>query len=219
MSDTQKKTNTMQWECILFDLDGTLVDSEKLNFQAYAALIPEITESQASLIERYEGMQFAAVVRDIEQRYSLTMPDDFETLFRDHVRGLFEDGLRPIAGIPELLPALSQPICVASNAPPKKLAHALQVTDLAQHFGDNVFSAYDINAWKPKPDLFLHAAEKMGFAPEQCAVIEDSPTGVEAAIAAGMQVFHYTPRQRRENKPGYVNIVDMAELSEILLGQ
>jgi HAD superfamily hydrolase (TIGR01509 family) len=217
MPDTNKQAPTMQWECILFDLDGTLVDSEKLNFRAYAALIPEITESQSSLIERYEGVQFAAVVSDIEQRYQLTMPDDFETTFRNHVRGLFEEGLQPITGIPELLSALPQQICVASNAPPKKVHHALQVTDLAQHFGENVFSAYDIQAWKPKPDLFLHAAKQMGFDPQQCAVIEDSPTGVEAALAAGIQVFHYSPKQRHEDKPGYLCFGDMAELRKLLL--
>ena len=207
----------MRWECVIFDLDGTLVDSEILNFQAYAELIPEITESQASLIERYEGVQLAAVVRDIEKRYQLALPDDFETIFREHIRGLFERGLKPISGVPELLPTLEQPICVASNAPQRKLAHALEVVSLAQYFGDNVYSAYDIDAWKPKPDLFLYAAEKMGFDPSKCAVIEDSPTGVEAALAAGIQVFHYTPkRQQHETKLGYQSIGQMSELLDIL---
>lgn len=209
----------MRWECVIFDLDGTLVNSEVLNFQAYAELIPEITESQASLIKRYEGVQLAAVVSDIEKRYQLTLPDDFEYIFREHIRGLFEQGLKPIPGIPELLPALPQRTCVASNAPQRKIIHALEVTSLSQHFEGNIFSAYDIDAWKPKPDLFLHAAKKMGFEPEQCVVIEDSPTGVEAALASGIQVFHYTPKSDvRETKPGYQSILDIAELSDILVG-
>lgn len=209
----------MRWECVIFDLDGTLVNSEVLNFQAYAELIPEITESQASLIKRYEGVQLAAVVSDIEKRYQLTLPDDFEDIFREHIRGLFEQGLKPIPGIPELLPALPQHTCVASNAPQRKIIHALEVTSLSQHFEGNIFSAYDIDAWKPKPDLFLHAAKKMGFEPEQCVVIEDSPTGVEAALASGIQVFHYTPKSDvRETKPGYQSILDIAELSDILVG-
>ncbi|PWQ96854.1 HAD-IA family hydrolase [Leucothrix pacifica] len=207
----------MRWECVIFDLDGTLVDSEILNFQAYAELLPEITESQASLIKRYEGMQLAAVVSDIEARYKLSLPEDFEDTFREHIRGLFERGLKPIPGIPELLPSLAQRKCVASNAPQRKLAHALEVVSLTEHFDGNVFSAYDIAAWKPKPDLFLHAADKMGFKPEQCAIIEDSPTGVEAALAAGIQVFHYTPKKmQRESKAGYQSILHMSELSDIL---
>lgn len=210
-------THDTPWECIIFDLDGTLVDSEKLNFRAYAALISEIDEPQSALIARYEGLQFAAVVADIERCYRIKLPQDFETVFRSYVRGLFEEGLQAIPGIPELLPTLEQRICVASNAPQKKLAHALSITSLAHHFGENVFSAYDIDAWKPKPDLFLHAANQMGFKATQCAVIEDSHAGVEAALAAEMQVFHYCPKGRQPNKLHYTSFETMAELKDILV--
>ncbi len=67
------------------------------------------------------------------------------------------------------------------------------MTGLKQFFGDNIFSAYEVGAWKPDPKLFWVAAEKMGFKPENCLVIEDSEVGVKGGLAAGMQVLHYNP--------------------------
>ena len=206
-----------RWQCILFDLDGTLVNSEVLNFRAYRDLIPEIDMTESELIDHYCGVEMKPVIKDLEQRYQLNMPDDFEDTFRAHVRELYEAGLQAIPGIPQLLSALTVPIAVASNAPQKKIQHALAVTDLTQHFNDRLFSAYDINVWKPKPDLFLHAARQMGIAAEQCAVVEDSQPGVEAAVAAGMQVFHYCPHGRQADREGYTSIEQMSELADFLL--
>lgn len=201
-----------EWQCALFDLDGTLVASERLNCQAYPDLIPEITDPLEVLIERYEGQKFANTLRDIEQRYQVKLPDDFEAQYRARIMSLFESELQPIPGVPELLTRLPVPCCVASNAPQLKIGHALAVTGLAQYFGDRLFSAYDVNAWKPAPDLFLHAAEQMGFAPGQCVVFEDSTLGVEAARAAGMAVIHYQPRGERVSRAGYECVQEMGEV-------
>ena len=81
------------------------------------------------------------------------------------------------------------PFCVASSGPRKKIEENLRTTRLLQHFEEAIFSAYEVGSWKPKPDLFLHAAEHFGVDPGQCIVIEDSYVGVCAGVAANMQVL------------------------------
>jgi HAD superfamily hydrolase (TIGR01509 family) len=96
-------------------------------------------------------------------------------------------------GVTEMLVELPYARCVASNGPPAKIAHGLRAAGLEAFFGENVFSSYDVGRWKPDPHLFLHAAERMGFAPAQCIVVEDSNAGLAAAKAAGMSAIRYCP--------------------------
>ena len=201
-----------QW-CAIFDLDGTLVDSEVLNCRAYVELIAEIDESDIELSKRYRGMKFANIVYDIETRFEVELPVDFESLYRDRVAALYESELKANPGVPELLSGLEIERCVASSAPTKKINHALQITGLSGYFGTNIFSSYDIGSWKPEPDLFLHAAATMNHSPAHCAVVEDSDLGVEAAIAAGMHVFHYAPNSAKASSDRYHSIQQMSELS------
>lgn len=182
--------------CLLFDSDGTLVDSEFLNSEAMAAELQEsgISESAENLHRSYSGWMFSAVLEDLQQRHRTRLDDKFTDRFRQRASQIFEKSLRPVAHIPEVLKQLNQPMCVASNAPMAKLELALRVTGLDGFFPDAVYSAYDIECWKPEPGLFLHAATSMGFEPSQCVVIEDSMVGVTAALAAGIDVVHYDPK-------------------------
>ncbi len=93
----------------------------------------------------------------------------------------------------------------------------MQITGLSGYFGTNIFSSYDIGSWKPEPDLFLHAATTMNLSPAHCAVVEDSDLGVEAAIAAGMHVFHYAPNSAKTRSDRYRSIQQMSELSGLLV--
>jgi HAD superfamily hydrolase (TIGR01509 family) len=101
-----------------------------------------------------------------------------------------------VAGAADVLAKLDAdgvPYCVASSADHARIRVALTKAGLAGHFTDDrIFSAQDVGRGKPAPDLFLHAAATMGFPPAVCAVVEDSPLGVEAAVAAGMDVFGFT---------------------------
>ena len=202
--------------CAIFDLDGTLVDSEVLNCRAYVELIAEIDESDSELTKRYRGMKYSNIVYDIETRFDVALAEDFESLYRDHVAALYETSLKANPGVPELLSGLEIDCCVASSAPTRKINHALEITGLGRHFGTNIFSSYDIGSWKPEPDLFLHAAAIMNHRPAHCAVIEDSDLGVEAAIAAGMHVFHYAPNSAKTRSDHYHSIQQMSELSGLL---
>jgi HAD superfamily hydrolase (TIGR01509 family) len=103
----------------------------------------------------------------------------------------FERELKAIKGVAELLSSLKLPCCVASNSSPDRMRVALKAARLLTNFEGRMFSATEVEKPKPAPDLFLHAARAMNAEPRHCVVIEDTPTGVRAGVAAGMKVFGY----------------------------
>ena len=183
----------MNAECILFDLDGTLVDSEQLGTQAIIDLLPELDESLESLTHRYRGHELAAIFRDIEHRLQLRLPNNFVGSYRARMAELFEAELQAFPGADKMLSQLDQAKCIASGGPLDKIQRSLRIAKLQRHFGANIFSSYEIKSWKPEPNLFVHAAAQMGYTPDQCVVIEDSEVGVQAAEAANMRVLHFCP--------------------------
>jgi len=204
--------------CIIFDLDGTLVDSEVLCNQAFLNLLPELDEPVEALVRRYRGKKLAIILDDLEKRAGRKLADNFEQDYRQEVANLFSLELKATPGTHRMLDSLPYACCVASSGPMAKIRQALAVSGLAGYFGDRVFSSYDVGSWKPEPGLFLHAAEKMGFSPENCVVIEDSQVGIEAAIAAGMQPLLYgasgTQEQPYRTFNHMDNLIDI--LSEML---
>lgn len=177
--------------CVIFDLDGTLVDSEGLCNQAFLDLLPQLCDTVDSLTQRYRGKKLAPILADLECRLCVSLPDSFEQHYRKRVEELFDRELKPMPGVPEMLEATNFPKCIASSGPPLKIRQALQVSGLAHFFGCNIFSSYEVGSWKPDPGLFQYAANTMGFIPSQCVVVEDSEVGIQAAAAAGMKAFQY----------------------------
>ena len=118
-------------------------------------------------------------------------PVEFETEFAPRYREVFERELVPVDGILEALDAITIPTCVASSGTHERMQLTLGLTGLSERFAGRIFSASEVANGKPAPDLFLHAAARMGAEPGRCAVIEDSAAGVEAGTAARMQVFAY----------------------------
>jgi len=204
--------------CVIFDLDGTLVDSEALCNQAFLDLLPQLNETVDASMLRYRGKKLAAILADIENRLGRKLPEAFEQHYRQRVSELFCSELKPMPGVIEMLDALKLPKCIASSGPMPKIRQSLEISGLAPYFGDNLFSSYDVGSWKPEPVLFRHAANAMAFAPAQCVVIEDSDVGIEAAIAAGTRAFRYL--HKGENVPfGGENIElfdDMSLLPQLL---
>ncbi len=135
----------------------------------------------------------AEVVSTLERHLNRSLPDTFVPELRARMAILFRSELRSIDGIESVLDHLEVPYCVVSNAPVEKIRLTLGVTGLLPRFESRIFSAYDVNIWKPDPGLYLHAAATMGARPERCIVIEDSVPGVEAGVAAGMHVFGFAP--------------------------
>ena len=202
--------------CIIFDLDGTLVDSEGLCNQAFLDLLPELDDSVDTLMQRYRGKKLAIIFTDLESRLGRKLPDNFESQYRKQVADMFSRELKATPGTQAMLKSLPYASCIASSGPLPKIRQALTVSGLATYFEDRLFSSYDINSWKPEPGLFLHAARKMGFQANQCVVIEDSQVGVEAALAAGMQVLLYAPGNHEKAQVACQSFDDMEKLPVIL---
>jgi HAD superfamily hydrolase (TIGR01509 family) len=202
--------------CVIFDLDGTLVDSEGLCNRAFLDLLPQLRETVDSLTQRNRGKRLATVLADIESRLGQELPDSFEQHYRQRVSELFSSDLKPVPGVPDMLKATHFPKCIASSGPLSKIRKALQASGLADYFTDNIFSSYDVGSWKPEPGIFLHAARTMGFMPRQCVVVEDSDAGIEAAIAAGMTAFRYAQIGASASRQDAVLFNDMSELPRLL---
>ncbi|MFT7586726.1 MAG: HAD superfamily hydrolase (TIGR01509 family) [Cellvibrionaceae bacterium] len=182
-------------KCLIFDCDGTLVDSELLCNVGLAMKLAEkgIEADPTVLMHQYRGWKLAKIMHALEKLYEIQLEPDFEPTYRKIVSSLFETELKPMAGVEAMLKQIDLPMCVASSGPRHKIEQALWVTGLSRFFGRNIFSSYEVQSWKPEPGLFLHAAGQMGFAPDVCAVVEDSEVGIEAAVAAGMRPILYEP--------------------------
>ncbi|MEN3953138.1 HAD-IA family hydrolase [Iodidimonas sp. SYSU 1G8] len=197
--------------CLIFDLDGTLVDSEPACNQAFLDLIPDLDLQLEELVRRYRGRKLATIIDDIETHLGSTLPPDFIAAYRARVAVLFEDQLLPMPNAAETLAALTCPICVASSAPVSKITHALRLTGLEPYFAGQMYSSYEVGHWKPHPGLFLHVAEAMGFQPADCAVVDDSEVGIQAAVAAGMAAYQFIP-DGGPLEPGATPISDLKDL-------
>ena len=180
-------------DLIIFDCDGVLIDSELIACQVDAACLTEIgwPHTVEDILDRYVGRSAAAMLADIEARTGRRLPDGFPEMLRRRLAASFERDLTAIPGVAAVLDRLRCRFCVASSSAPERLRHSLSLVGLYDRFAPHIFSATEVRRGKPAPDLFLHAAERMGVAPSRCLVIEDSLAGVEAARAAGMPVLGF----------------------------
>ncbi len=183
----------MSIEAVIFDCDGTLVDTESIENTVLLQYAREfgLSLTLEEAVRRFAGVKMSDCVEIIESMTGRALPAEFVPEFRRRCRVEFEAGLKPIDGVVDVLSDLQLPYCVASNGPLEKLELTLGLTGLKRFFEDRVFSAYTINSWKPVPDLFLLAARELGASPRQCLVVEDSLPGIQAGIAAGMQVIAF----------------------------
>ncbi|MFI1004098.1 HAD family hydrolase [Streptomyces galbus] len=214
----------MRYDLVIFDNDGVLVDSEPLSNWHLAAYLTELGHptTYEESIRDYMGSAMHRIHDLVLERTGQRLPADFDDVFHARVFAAFERELKPVAGVVgvlERLRAKGVPYCVASSGSHERIRVGHRVTGLDQWFDEGrIFSSQDVGRGKPAPDLFLHAAREMGVAPERCIVVEDSPLGVQAAVAAGMDVVGFTAMTPAEKLAGAGKLfADMGELAPLLV--
>ena len=181
-------------DLIIFDCDGVLIDSELISARMLIAELKGYgVDMDMSFVSRhFLGRSYPVVLKEVRERWGVALPDRFETDYRARLLAAFERDLAAMPEVRETIAALRVPYCLATSSSPDRLRRSLDITGLVPLFAGRLFTASEVKAGKPAPDLFLHAAAKMGAAPNACVVIEDSLNGVRAGLAAGMQVWRFT---------------------------
>ena len=170
-------------------------------------------------ISEFSGRSLKSNFNYIEERANERLPDSFERDYRAKTFEAFKKDIKAIDGVHELLDRLDVPFCVASSGPLNKIELNLTTTKMIDHFKGRIFSSYEIQSWKPDPGIFLHAAREMGFAPEECVVIEDSASGVRAAKSGGFDVFGLVNKSNKKSleQEGVDIFYEMNTLDQLLL--
>jgi HAD superfamily hydrolase (TIGR01509 family) len=214
----------MRYDLVIFDNDGVLVDSEPISNTLLAAYLTELghpTSYEESLSD-YMGAAMHRVHDLVEERTGQRLPADFDDVFHARVFAAFQRELEPVPGAVQVLEKLAAdgvPYCVASSGSHERIRVGHRKTGLDRWFDeDRVFSSQDVGRGKPAPDLFLYAAERMGVRPQKCVVVEDSPLGVRAANAAGMDVYGFTAMTPAARLVGATQLFsDLGELADLLV--
>ena len=189
---------------LIFDLDGTLVDSEAPGLDVLYQMAADLGApwGREEMHARFGGVPMARCVSTIARHVSAQHQPLDEVLFLQQLRlnmaARFREGLDEIPGalvLLQRLQALNKPFAIGTNGPREKAEITLGITGLRPFFGERLFCAPEVGSFKPEPGLFLHAAAALGVTPSACGVVEDSLPGIQAGLAAGMQVFSLHRRQ------------------------
>ena len=212
-------------DLVVFDCDGVLVDSERLVLAVEARILTDLgwPHTPEEVADRWMGRTSAAQLAELEEHLGPANTLLFEECSTRESHAAFERHLVAVPGIEGVLDALDDTgtlTCVASSGSHAKMEHTLGRTGLYDRFRGRIFSAEEVAHGKPAPDLFLHAADRMGVAPSRCAVVEDSVYGVRAGVAAGMRVLGYVGGFTSAETllaAGAEVFTDMTELMPLLL--
>jgi HAD superfamily hydrolase (TIGR01509 family) len=183
----------VNFDLVIFDCDGVLVDSEVISCRAHAEVLTRhgypITSEQ--VFHRFLGRSTRQANMEVEAELGRALSDDFHVQLQDELFRTFEADLEAVSHIGAALDGIDRAVCVASSGSHQRMRVTLGRTQLYDRFAPNIFSASQVTNGKPAPDLFLFAARQMNVAPERCIVIEDSAAGIAGAIAAGMPVLGF----------------------------
>lgn len=207
-------------ELVIFDCDGVLVDSERITNTVLAEMLNELglAVTLDDMFEQFVGHSITYCLELSEKLLQRSVPDNFEQEFHERTAIAYQKHLQPVPGIVDILQGLEIPYCVASNSTHQEMQTTLGITHLLDYFEGKRFSVSDVARGKPYPDVYLYAAEQMGVVPNQCVVVEDTPTGTKAAVSAGMKVYGYaklTPAQQLE-KEGAIAFTNMQQLPTLI---
>jgi HAD superfamily hydrolase (TIGR01509 family) len=214
----------MPFDLVIFDCDGVLVDSERLSVAVEARVLTELgwPHTTADVVRRWMGRTSAAQLAEVAERLGAELAEEYDSRSTAEVHTAFEAELRPVAGVEALLDRLDECLvrtCVASSGTHQRMRRTLGLTGLFTRFEGRIFSATEVAHGKPAPDLFLHAAARMGADPSGCAVVEDSVYGVRAAVAAGMAAYGFAGGLTDGSElaaAGAVVFEEMIDLADVL---
>jgi HAD superfamily hydrolase (TIGR01509 family) len=214
-------------ELVIFDCDGVLVDSEAISNRVLATMLTEqgLPTTLPQARREYQGLLLADVLARAEAKLGRSLPSRWLARYEAERTDAFRRELRPVTGAPETVESLlaaGLAVCVASQGKLEKTRLSLALTGLDHLFPEHVrFSAYTVANGKPAPDLFLHAAARMGTEPSRCAVVEDTPSGVRAAVTAGMRAVGYVADSDEQamREVGAEPLRSLAELPGLLAPQ
>ena len=184
---------TCHIDLLICDCDGVLVDSEilseRLMREALAAHVP--LDELEVLLHGTFGLQSRDILARVEKHFAIRLPLDFHTQHLLRCEALIRSQVQVIPGVHAALHSIDLPLAIASNGRYQAVEHALLRSELSERVDIGIFAAEQVERPKPAPDLYLLAAKTAGVAPQRCLVVEDSATGVPAALAAGMQVIGF----------------------------
>jgi HAD superfamily hydrolase (TIGR01509 family) len=182
-----------QFDLVIFDCDGVLVDSEVLSCRCVAAVLTRhgLPIGAAEVMERFLGRGIAAIADHFRAATDAELPPSFHGELQAELTTAFRRDLTVLPHVRQALAACAGRYCLASSSGPERLAMTLSAAGLEQDFAGRVFTASMVAHAKPAPDVFLLAAREMKARPERTLVIEDSINGVLAGKAAGMTVWGF----------------------------
>ncbi|MBP0625347.1 HAD family hydrolase [Cupriavidus consociatus] len=217
-----------RFDCVIFDCDGVLVDSEPIVNRVLNQMLNElgIEISLEDSTRLFLGRAVREELDMIERMRGAPLPENWLSTWLARRNAVLEAEVAAVAHVRDVIgkiAATGMPVCVASGADRIKVKLQLTKTGLVELFQqderEHIFSATEVARSKPAPDVYLLAARTMGVEPARCAVIEDSPTGVTAGVAAGMTVFGYAARNDAASlreAGAHTLFTDMRELPELV---
>jgi HAD superfamily hydrolase (TIGR01509 family) len=206
-------------QAVLFDCDGTLIDSEDLGNEVLLHLVREhgIPLGPEEVRSGFRGGRLPDYIALLEKKAGGPLPETFVPELRRRYREALATRLQAVPGALELLAAITLPMALATNGQRAWTESHLAATGMLGYFAGRIFSAHEVGAWKPDPKLFLIAAAALGVAPAECAVVEDSLPGILAGAAAGMRVFAYLPHGLEAELPrGVITVSKLSQLAPYL---
>lgn len=209
-------------QLVIFDCDGVLVDSEPISCRAFTEALREIglEVTQEEMFDKFVGYSMKHCMEVVQKILGRPAPENFVAELQSRTFARFKAELKAMPGIEQALDELDISFCVASSGDHAKMRTTLGITGLLPRFEGKMFSVTQVARGKPAPDVYLFAAEKMGAEPGKCVVVEDTPPGVKAGVAAGMRVLGFcahTPRGKLEAAGAHVVFDNMRGLAEVML--
>jgi HAD superfamily hydrolase (TIGR01509 family) len=182
---------------VIFDCDGVLVDSEVISNRVLASMLSDqgLPTTLAQARRDYQGLLLGDVLERAEAKLARRLPPGWLERYEHERTEAFERELEPVHSARQAIERVTlagMTKCVASQGKLEKTRLSLELTGLRDLFEERaLFSAHSVARGKPHPDLFLYAAETMGAPPAECVVVEDTPSGVTAAVSASMRAIGY----------------------------